>query len=88
NAFVEIDCYSVYKRQEWLLTLILSYDKLCRAALLRGAKPMALFEIPQREQIGRAKSVPDDQFEAVYAKIAKDMEQEIAAVAEKGALDA
>ena len=44
----------------------------------------ALFEIPAREQIGRAKSVPVEEYPAVYAQIQADMEQQIAAVSAQG----
>ncbi len=34
-----------------------------------------LFAIPARVEIGRAKSVPSDEYEQVYAKIAADMDR-------------
>ena len=40
--------------------------------------------MPAREKIGRAKSVPADQYETAYDAIQDEMEQEIAAIAEKG----
>ncbi|MEI3140647.1 MAG: hypothetical protein V8S34_03190 [Lawsonibacter sp.] len=43
-----------------------------------------LFAIPAREKIGRAKSVPADQYKDAYAKLLAEMEEEIAAIAEKG----
>ena len=73
NAFVEIDNFSTYQRQAMLLNLILRYDALCRAALEKGASADALFSIPQREEIGRAKSVPEDEYAAVYARILQDV---------------
>ena len=36
---------------------IFHYEKLCRDAIAKGAPVMALFQIPAREKIGRAKSV-------------------------------
>ncbi len=87
NAFVDIDSYSDYRRQTLLMGLILSYDKLCRAALEKGAQTYALFDIPARAAIGRAKSVPADQYETVYAQIASDMAAQIDEVAAKGGLD-
>ena len=87
NAFVDIDSYSSYDRQEKLLSLILSYDRLCRAAIEKGAQTVDLFAIPARERIGRAKSVEADQYVEVYADIARSMASEIDACAEKGGLD-
>ena len=87
NAFVDIDSYSSYDRQEKLLSLILSYDRLCRAAIEKGAQTVDLFAIPARERIGRAKSAEADQYVEVYADIARSMASEIDTCAEKGGLD-
>ena len=87
NAFTDIDGYSSYDRQKKLLKLILDYDTLCRAAIKKGAATAELFQIPAREKIGRAKSVPADEYEKAYADIRTEMEQEISAVAAKGGED-
>lgn len=87
NAFTDIDGYSSYDRQKKLLSMILKYDALCRKAIESGAQCAKLFEIPSREKIGRAKSVPADQYEAAYARILTDMEQEIDKVAAEGGED-
>ena len=84
NAFVDIDSYSSYERQSLLMTIILDYDKLCRAALQKGADIEKLFKIPVREDIGRAKSVPPDKYEAAYAEMANQMNQQIAALSVGG----
>ncbi|OUN24347.1 V-type ATP synthase subunit A [Pseudoflavonifractor sp. An85] len=83
NSFVDVDSYSSYDRQAKLLAMILDYDKLCRAAIAKGAPAMDLFAIPARERIGRAKSVPADEYEQVYADISAQMEREIDEVVEK-----
>ena len=77
NAFVDIDSYSEYRRQFLLLGLILHYDAECRDALEKNAPMNKLFAIPARVDIGRAKSVPSDKYEQVYAKIAADMTAQI-----------
>jgi V/A-type H+-transporting ATPase subunit A len=87
NAFTDVDGYSEYERQEKLLGMILSYDKLCRSAIAQGAQPAKLFSIDAREKIGRAKSVPADQYQKVYAEIQSEMEQEIRAIAAQGGED-
>ena len=84
NAFTDIDGYSSYDRQEKLLALILRYETLCRAAIARGAGVMKLFEIPAREKIGRAKSVPVEEYPQVYQTIQAEMEQQIEAAAAQG----
>ena len=77
NAFVDIDSYSEYRRQYLLLSMVLNYDKLCREALEKGADMQKLISIPARVAVGRAKSVPSDEYEAVYAKIREDMNTQI-----------
>ena len=87
NAFMDVDSFSDYGRQKKLLGMILSYDALCRDAIAKGASVQELFQIPAREQIGRAKSVPAEEYETVYNQIQSDMEQQIAAIAAKGGND-
>ena len=84
NSFVDIDSFSTYDRQERLLSMILDYDRLCRAALDKGAAPADLFAIPAREQVGRAKSVPEDEYVQVYTDIRAAMEEQIEEAAAKG----
>ena len=87
NSFVDVDSFSSYDRQEMLLGMILDYDRLCRAAIAKGAPAADLFAIPSREKIGRAKSVPADEYKQVYADIGAAMECEINAVIEKAGED-
>ena len=87
NAFTDIDGYSSYDRQKKLLAVILQYEHLCRDAIAAGAPIAKLFEIPAREKIGRAKSVPVDEYENAYAAIESEMAQEIEAVAAQGGED-
>ena len=84
NSFVDIDSYSEYDRQARLLAMIRQYDTQCRAAAERGGAIAQLFAIPVREKIGRAKSVPADQYKDDYANLLVEMEEEITAIAEKG----
>ena len=88
NGFLEVDWYSNYDRQDKMLGMILEYDQRCRAAIAKGADITELFAIPFREKMGRAKTVPDNEYAAVYADMAKEMAQEIDAVAAKGGEDA
>ena len=84
NGFLEVDWYSSYERQDKMLTMILDYDRLCRAAIEKGARTADLFDIPFREKMGRAKSVPDGEYPAVYAAMAREMAEEIEAAEAKG----
>ena len=84
NSFVDIDSYSEYDRQARMLAMIRQYDTQCRAASERGGELNALFTIPAREGIGRAKAVPANQYKQAYADLTAQMEDEINAIAEKG----
>ena len=84
NAFTDIDGYSSYDRQAKLLNIILDYDKQCRAAIAKGAVITKLFDIPAREQIGRAKNVHPDEYVEAYAKMAADMTAQIEEIAAQG----
>ena len=84
NSFVDIDSYSEYDRQARMLSLIREYDSRCRAASERGGAIGELFAIPVREKIGRAKSVPADQYQQAYAEMDREMEEELEAAAQKG----
>ena len=53
-------------------------------AIAKGAPVMQLFDIPARESIGRAKSVPADEYQAVYETIRQEMAAQIDAVAAQG----
>ncbi len=87
NSFVDIDSYSEYDRQARMLEMVRSYDSQCRAAVEKGGSLNDLFAIPAREGIGRAKSVPADQYKDNYAALSAQMEREINAIAEKGGAD-
>ena len=85
NSFVDIDCYSEYDRQAQMLAIIRRYEDLCRDASAKGGSLNDLFGVPVREKIGRAKSVPADQYKSAYDAMTREMEDQITAIAEKGA---
>ena len=84
NSFADNDAYSEYDRQARMLSLIRQYDTQCRGAAERGGDLAEMFAIPAREKIGRAKGVPADQYKDAYANLLVEMEEQIAAIAEKG----
>jgi V/A-type H+-transporting ATPase subunit A len=84
NAFMEEDAYSSYDKQFRLLGMILRYDTLCREAMERGAELNALFNIPARELIGRAKMILPGEYEEKYAEIERDMKLQIQELTEGG----
>ena len=88
NAFMDVDSYSSFDRQMRLLSLILDYETLARAAVAKGAELGALLAVSAKEDIGRAKFVEAEKYQAEYAAIHEKMEQEIRAAAQKGGEDA
>ena len=74
---MEIDNYSSYDRQSLLLDIILQYDALCRKAISGGADLNKLISIEARDRIGRAISVPAEEYPTVYSAIAADMADQI-----------
>ena len=87
NSFTEIDWYSSFDRQFRLLSMILRYDTLCRDAVARGAALRDLQNIDAREKIGRAKSVPDDEYVEKYAEIEEEMAAQIEKIVLKAGAD-
>jgi len=84
NSVLDVDSYSSYDRQFKLLAMILTYGNLCRAAIAKGAGIGDIIAIPVRERIGRAKSIPENEYVAAYASMETEMATQIEAVAEKG----
>ncbi|MBE6970731.1 MAG: V-type ATP synthase subunit A [Ruminococcaceae bacterium] len=77
NAFMDVDSYSSFDRQKKLLGLVLRYETLSRAALEQGVEAQKVFDLPAREEIGRAKYEEADAYSAAYEKIEAAMEQQI-----------
>ncbi len=77
NAFMDVDSYSSFDRQKKLLSMILRYETLARGALTQGVAAQALFDLPVREEIGRAKYEEADHYSEAYANIEAAMEQQV-----------
>ena len=84
NAFVDTDSYTSFGKQFKLLEMVLTYDHLGREALKAGADMNALFSIPARDRISRAKDVDQSLYETVYAEITKEMKEQIDALIAQG----
>ena len=83
NAFMDVDSYSSFDRQEKLMALILHYEDLCREALTHNVEPQKLFELPAREELGRAKYEEADKYAAAYEAISAAMEQQVEELVKK-----
>lgn len=84
NSFVDIDSYSETERQYMLMGMILDFDVLARAAIANGTELNKLLAIPAKEKIGRAKTVPAEEYKAVYTQIAAEMKAQIEEIAQGG----
>jgi V/A-type H+-transporting ATPase subunit A len=79
-SFSETDSYTTHDKQFRLLSMILLYDRVARAALAKGADMNAVFAIPARERIGRAKNVSVSEYVEAYASIEKEINDQIASI--------
>ena len=77
NSFVDIDSYSETERQFMLLGLILDCDRLSREAIAQGVDMEALRALPFKAQIGRAKSVPAEEYKEVYTRLGAELRAQI-----------
>ena len=77
NAFMDVDSYTGFDRQERLMSLILGYETLGRQALTRGVTVRDLAHLPAREEIGRAKYEEESTWRSTYDKIEADLQSQI-----------
>ena len=84
NAFLDIDCYTPLQKQYGILDLIFTYEDRARRAIEAGADIEAICTSPIHERIARAKTEPNDAYEAefaaVKAEIAKQLDALVASV--------
>ena len=78
NAFHEVDTYTSLEKQQYMMQLILQFDKLAGEALDKNVDIEDILELPVREQIGRAKYIPESQmqkFDEILAEIKNEMSE-------------
>lgn len=76
NAFHEVDTFSSLRKQEYMLRLILTFDELAKEALDKNVDIEDILELGVREQIGRAKYIPESEmtkFDEILAQIKSEM---------------
>ena len=76
NAFHEVDTFSSLRKQEYMLRLILEFDELAKDALEKNVDIEDILELSVREQIGRAKYIPESEmskFDEILAEIKSEM---------------
>jgi len=59
NAFHDEDSYTSFKKQSLLISLILAYYREAGKALEKGARLDGLVNLPSKDQIARAKYIPE-----------------------------
>ena len=85
NAFDEVDTYTSPAKQHRMLGLILTLYNRGQAALDQGAELSQILNLPVREQIGRAKYIPEEEI-GRFNGLEADLENEIAALVSEGGL--
>ena len=76
NAFHEIDTFASLEKQQNMLRLILEFDALARDALDKNVDIEDILALQVREQIGRAKYIPESEmsrFDDILAEIKNEM---------------
>ena len=76
-AFHEVDTYSPLKKQYLMLRLVLDYYDLCIEALKKGTSLERLINLPVREEIARAKYIPNEQAEERIEKLREKLKEQI-----------
>ena len=77
NAFHEVDTYSSLQKQERMLGAIMTFNRLAKEALDKNVDIEDIVELPVKEQIGRAKYIPEenmDKFDELNAEIKKEIQ--------------
>jgi len=65
NAFHPVDTYTSMEKQFEMLKTVMHFHKQALAAIEAGVDPTDLFKLPVREQIARAKYIPQEQIDQI-----------------------
>ena len=69
NAFDDVDTYCAPDKQYKMLKTILLFYKESLAAVNRGAPIANIVALPVKEEIGKMKYIPQDEFDAKVEEI-------------------
>ncbi len=78
NAFHEVDTYTSLAKQQYMMRLILTFDRLAGEALGKNVDIEDILELSVRERIGRAKYIPEteaEKFDDILAEIKREMSE-------------
>jgi V/A-type H+-transporting ATPase subunit A len=76
NAFHKVDTYTSMLKQYEMLKTVLHFHKQALAAIEAGVETTEIFKLPVREEIARAKYIPESDI-AKIAKIRKIIEEQM-----------
>ncbi|HHU69318.1 MAG TPA: V-type ATP synthase subunit A, partial [Thermoanaerobacterales bacterium] len=88
NAFHDVDTYASLDKQYRMLKLILTFHTEAMKAIEAGAEFRKIIDLPVREQIARAKYIPEEQIDEISTIEKVIKEQLEALVAEGGTISA
>jgi V/A-type H+-transporting ATPase subunit A len=78
DAFNEVDTYTSGSKQAKMIQMVFMYYDLARDALEQGADFSAIESLPVREEIGRMKYIPENEFDLRAAQIQENLKSQIA----------
>ena len=87
NAFMDVDSYTGFDRQERMLSMILRYDELAREAIAQGAQIDAILELPVRTSIAQAKYEEPDAWQTSFDGIDRELAEQMRQLTEKAGED-
>jgi len=76
NAFHEVDTHTSMAKQYEMLKTVLHFERGALAAIEQGVETTQLFKLPVREEIARAKDIPESDM-AKIAKIRETIDKQI-----------
>ena len=80
NSFHEVDTYTSLRKQFLMMELVIGFYDYSLEALKEGASIQKLISMAVREKIGRFKYTLDEDIDAEYDRISKELHTEIANV--------
>ena len=87
NAFMDVDSYTSFDRQERMLSMILRYDELAREAIAQGAQIDAILELPVRTSIAQTKYEEPDAWQTAFDGIDRELAEQMRQLTEKAGED-
>jgi len=84
NSFHDVDTYTSLQKQHDMMKIILAWYDKALAALEQHVHFDKLIDMPVREQIGRVKYIPENEWQEKFGAVAKELDAAFAALTEGG----